>query len=219
MSAALKVVGAVAVALLVAAATATAQAPQTLRIRGQIEAMDGPMLTIKARDGSVMNVKLADNPRITAMLKASLADIKPGAFIGVTAMPQPDGSQKAIGLHIFMDAQRGVVPARFMPWDREPGSTMTNADVKSTVASVDGQVIMVKYPDGEKKNCCSSEHARRCIRAGQCGRPQAGRADDHHRCPEIAGRLADGARHQCRPRRRRAADVNGKPEGPTWSSK
>ena len=61
MSAALKVVGAVAVALLVAAATATAQAPQTLRIRGQIEAMDGPMLTIKARDGSVMNVKLADN--------------------------------------------------------------------------------------------------------------------------------------------------------------
>ena len=66
-------------------------------------------------------------------------------------MPQPDGSQKAIGLHIFMDAQRGVVPARFMPWDREPGSTMTNADVESTVAGVDGQTMMVKYPDGEKK--------------------------------------------------------------------
>jgi hypothetical protein len=98
-----------------------------------------------------MQVKLGDNARITAVVKATVADIKPGSFIGVTAMPQPDGSQKAIGLHIFMDAQRGVVPARFMPWDREPGSTMTNADVESTVAGVDGQTMMVKYPDGEKK--------------------------------------------------------------------
>jgi hypothetical protein len=80
------------------------------------------------------------------MVKAALADIKVGDFIGVTAMPQPDGSQKAIGLHIFMDAQRSVVPARFLPWDREPGSTMTNANVESTVAGVDGQTMMVKYP-------------------------------------------------------------------------
>jgi hypothetical protein len=109
------------------------------------------MLTVKAKDGSTMQVKLADNARVTAMVKATLADIKVGSFIGVTAMPQPDGSQKAIGLHIFMDAQKGVVPARFSPWDREPGSTMTNADVESTVAGVDGQTIMVKYPDGEKK--------------------------------------------------------------------
>jgi hypothetical protein len=80
------------------------------------------------------------------MVKAALADIKVGDFIGVTAMPQPDGSQKAIGLHIFMDAQRSVAPARFLPWDREPGSTMTNANVESTVAGVDGQTMMVKYP-------------------------------------------------------------------------
>ncbi|HEX4042670.1 MAG TPA: hypothetical protein VHY10_13290 [Xanthobacteraceae bacterium] len=142
---------AAAFALLFAASMATAQQPQPLRIRGEIQAVDGPMLTIKARDGNVMKVKLADNPRITAMVKASLADIKPGTFIGVTAMPQPDGSQKAIGLHIFMDSQRGVVPARFSPWDREPGSTMTNADVETMVAGVDGQTIMVKYSDGEKK--------------------------------------------------------------------
>ncbi|HZC56159.1 MAG TPA: hypothetical protein VE396_08950 [Xanthobacteraceae bacterium] len=144
-------VTAAAFALLLIASFAAAQAPQTVRIRGEIEAVDGPMLTIKARNGDRVKVKLADNARVIAMVKASLADIKPGAFIGVTAMPQPDGSQKAIGLHIFMDAQRGVVPARSTPWDREPGSTMTNADVESTVASVDGQVIMVKYPDGEKK--------------------------------------------------------------------
>lgn len=140
-----------AFAILFAASIAAAQQPAPVRIRGEIQAVDGPTLTIKSRDGNVIKVKLADNPHVTAMVKASLADIKQGAFIGVTAMPQPDGSQKAIGLHIFMDAQRGVVPARFSPWDREPGSTMTNADVESTVSSVDGQVIMVKYPDGEKK--------------------------------------------------------------------
>jgi hypothetical protein len=158
MSMTRRTLGAAVFAVLIATSASVAVAqmapqPQTppLRIRGTIEKVDGSMLTIKARNGETMQVKLADNPRITAMVKASLADIKEGSFIGVTAMPQPDGSQKAIGLHIFMDAQRGVVPARFSPWDREPGSTMTNADVTSTVSGVDGQTLMVKYTDGEKK--------------------------------------------------------------------
>ena len=151
-----RMLGTAAIGVLIATSVALAQAPQMsptppVRIRGTIEKVDGSMLTVKAKDGSTMQVKLADNARVTAMVKATLADIKVGSFIGVTAMPQPDGSQKAIGLHIFMDAQKGVVPARFSPWDREPGSTMTNADVESTVAGVDGETIMVKYPDGEKK--------------------------------------------------------------------
>jgi hypothetical protein len=152
-----RTLGANAFALMLTAPFGVAQAQQPqpggppVRIRGTIEKVDGNTLTVKARDGKTETIKLADNARITAMVKASLADIKVGTFIGVTAMPQPDGSQKAIGLHIFMDAQRGVVPARFSPWDREPGSTMTNADVTSTVSSVDGQVMMVKYSDGEKK--------------------------------------------------------------------
>jgi outer membrane lipoprotein SlyB len=148
-----RMVGAAAIGVLFGTSVALAQAPQTppVRIRGTIEKVDGSMLTVKAKDGNTMQVKLADNARVTAMVKATLADIVVGSFIGVTALPQPDGSQKAIGLHIFMDAQKGVVPARFSPWDREPGSTMTNANVESTVASVDGQTIMVKYPDGEKK--------------------------------------------------------------------
>ncbi len=146
-----RLVGASALAALFAASLAVAQAPQMVRVRGTIEKVDGQTLTVKSRDGSMLTIKLADKARITAMVKATLADIKVGSFIGVTAMPQPDGSQKAIGLHIFMDAQRGVVPARFSPWDRQPGSTMTNADVVSTVSSVHGEVIMVKYPDGEKK--------------------------------------------------------------------
>ena len=140
------------VAFAVAAATAaSAQDAKPMHLRGTIEKVDGNELAVKTRDGVATTVKLADNARITAMVKASLSDIKEGSFIGVTAMPQPDGSQKAIGLHIFMDAQKGVVPARFTPWDREPGSTMTNADVGSQVTSADGQTLTVKYKDGEKK--------------------------------------------------------------------
>lgn len=140
-----------ALAATLVATSAVAQQPGMVRVRGTIEKVDGSTLTVKSRDGSTLTVKLADKARVTALVKASLADIKVGSFIGVTAMPQPDGSQKAIGLHIFMDAQKGVVPARSSQWDRQPGSTMTNADVTSTVSSVNGQVMMIKYADGQKK--------------------------------------------------------------------
>ena len=85
------------------------------------------------------------------MVKASLADIKEGSFIGVSAMPQPDGVQKAYAIHIFMDSQKGVVADRFSDWDSRPGSTMTNANVATQVAGKDGQELLVKYKDGEKK--------------------------------------------------------------------
>src|SRR5690348_6148816 len=137
--------------LTIALAPAAWAQEKPAHVRGTIEKVDGNTITAKLKGGSTATIKLADNARITAMTKAQLSDIKEGAFIGVTAMPQADGSQKAIGLHIFMDAQRGVVPAAFTPWDREPGSTMTNADVATKVESVDGQTLTVKYKDGEKK--------------------------------------------------------------------
>jgi hypothetical protein len=145
------IAGALVAAFVAAEVSAQQAAPPPVRVRGTIEKIDGNIITAKARDGSSVTIKLADDARITAMVKAQLSDIKQGSFIGVTAMPQPDGSQKAIGLHIFMEAQKGVVADRHFPWDREPGSTMTNANVDSTVAGVDGQTIMVKYKDGEKK--------------------------------------------------------------------
>jgi hypothetical protein len=138
-------------ALVFAASMTYAQQPQTVRVRGQIEKVDGQTLTIKARDGSELKVKLAEPPRISAMVKSTLADIKEGSFIGVSAMPQPDGSQKAFAIHIFMDAHRGVVADRFLEWDSRPGSTMTNANVANMVTGKDGQELLVKYKDGEKK--------------------------------------------------------------------
>ena len=132
-----------------AASSAYAQQQQTVRIRGPIQAVDGSTLTVKAGEAGDLKVKLADNVAVFGVVKASLADIKPGAFIGVGATPQADGSQRAIQIMIFADVQRGTGEGH-RPWDR-PNTTMTNATVDQTVAGVDGQVVTVKYKDGEKK--------------------------------------------------------------------
>jgi hypothetical protein len=144
-----RALGATVIVLSLAATATFAQQPG--RIRGQIEKVDGPMLSLKTRDGAMMNVKVDDKARVAALVKASLADIKTDSFIGVAGMPQPDGSIQAFSIHIFLPAQRGVVPDRHGPWDARPGSTMTNAYVESSVASKDGETLMVKYKDGEKK--------------------------------------------------------------------
>jgi len=126
-------------------------AQQPGRIRGQIEKADGGMLALKTRDGTMLNVKLADDARVSALVKASLADIKKDSFIGIAGIPKPDGSIEAFSVHMFLPAQRGVVPDRHGPWDARPGSTMTNAYVEDIVLAKDGETLMVKYKDGEKK--------------------------------------------------------------------
>ena len=143
-----RAIGAVAVALFFATA---AQAQQQGRIRGQIEKVDGATYVLKARDGTTLNVKLADDARVSALEKASLADIKTDTFIGIAGMPKSDGSIEAFSVHIFLPAQRGVVPDRHGPWDARPNSTMTNAYVTSMVKEKDGETLTVKYKDGEKK--------------------------------------------------------------------
>jgi len=126
------------------------QQPQTVRIRGTIEAVDGPVLSIKSREGTDMKVRLTDNVAVFGVAKTALSEIKEGSYIGVTALPEPDGTQKAVAVHIFPENQRGAAEG-FRPWDARPNSTMTNATVAQTVKGTDGQNILVKYKDGEKK--------------------------------------------------------------------
>jgi hypothetical protein len=127
-----------------------AQQPQTQRVRGMIEKVDGDTLEVKSRDGAVLTVKLASNALVIGVVKALLADIKEGSYIGSGAMPQADGSQKALEVHIFAETQRGTGEGH-RPWDGAPNSTMTNGTAGSAVAGVDGSVVTVKYKDGEKK--------------------------------------------------------------------
>jgi hypothetical protein len=127
-----------------------AQQPPTVRIRGTIESVDGSMLMIKSRDGADMKVRVTDDVTVIGVAKTTMAEIKPNSYIGVSAMPEPDGTQRALAIHIFPEAMRGAAEG-FRPWDLRAGSTMTNATVAQTVSGTDGQNIMVKYKDGEKK--------------------------------------------------------------------
>jgi hypothetical protein len=132
------------------ASVAWTQQPPPVRIRGTIESVDGAMLMIKSREGTDMKVRVTDNVAVFGVAKTEMSEIKPGSYIGVSAMPEPDGTQKALAVHIFPETQRGAAEG-FRPWDLRPNSTMTNATVAETVKGTDGQNILVKYKDGEKK--------------------------------------------------------------------
>jgi hypothetical protein len=126
-----------------------AQEPKPERVNGVIEKVDGHTVTGKSDKGGELKLNLADKVTVVVVVKASLSDIKLGDFIGSGAMPQPDGTQKALEVHIFPEAMRGTGEG-FRPWTR-PGSTMTNGTVGAGVTGVEGQVITVKYKDGEQK--------------------------------------------------------------------
>jgi hypothetical protein len=141
---------AVAIVGLLAATLALAQQPQTVRLRGVIEKVDGHTVLAKSAKSDELKLNLADKVLVVTVMKASMSDIREGEFIGSGAMPQPDGSQKAIEVHIFAESMRGTGEG-FRPWDGAPNSTMTNGTVGASVTGVDGPVITVKYKDGEKK--------------------------------------------------------------------
>jgi Cu/Ag efflux protein CusF len=132
-----------------AAASALAQAPKPERLAGVIEKVDGHTVLAKSAKGDALKLNLADKVMVVRVEKASLADIKDGDYIGSGAMPQPDGTQKAVEVHIFAESMRGTGEG-FKPWTR-PGSTMTNGTVGATVTGVSAPVITVKYKGGEQK--------------------------------------------------------------------
>jgi hypothetical protein len=143
-------VGVSAFAVLLIASIAWAQNPDIVRVRGTIASLNGQTLDVKGRDGAPIQVKLAEDVKVLAVDRKSMADVKQGVFVGITAMPLPDGTQKAVEIHIFPEALRGTGEGH-RPWDLMPNSTMTNANIESAVASSDGQELVLKYKDGEKK--------------------------------------------------------------------
>jgi hypothetical protein len=131
-------------------AVSTASAQQTQRVSGTIDKVEGNTLYIKAASGP-LTLKLADNALIVGVVKASVADIKEGSYIGSGAIPQPDGTQKAVEVHIFHESMRGTGDGHRPGWPGAPNGTMTNGAVGQSVSGVDGPVVTVKYKDGEKK--------------------------------------------------------------------
>jgi len=141
----------VVVALLLSPLAAFAQPAPTQRISGTIERADGHTIVVRPLEGGgTFEIDLTPKVAVFGVSNAKLDDIKPGAFIGVGAMPQPDGSQRAVQVTVFAESQRGSGEGH-RPWDARPNSTMTNGTVDERVTSVEGPVLTVKYRDGEKK--------------------------------------------------------------------
>jgi hypothetical protein len=127
-----------------------AAAQESVRVRGTIERIEGPVYVVKNRDGAEVKLTVTDNPLFVAIAPSTMADIKPGMFVGSAGMMEPDGTQKAIEVHIFPESMRGTGEGHY-DWDLKPHSKMTNGNVEQSVAAVDGPVLSVKYKDGEKK--------------------------------------------------------------------
>jgi hypothetical protein len=152
----LQILTATALVTVLAASAGYAQQQQTQRLAGTIEKVDGNTIFAKGRDGSAITLKVPDNLVVTAVLKATVADIKPGAYIGSGATPQADGSQKAVEVHIFAESMRGQGDGHRPGWYGTPNGTMTNGAVEptgtvSTVGAGGEPSFVVKYKEGEKR--------------------------------------------------------------------
>jgi hypothetical protein len=142
--------GLIAGALVAACVVSTASAQQPQRLSGIILQVKGNVVQVKTDTGEA-TVTLADKALIVDVHKASLADIKEGSYIGSGAVPQADGSQKAVEVHIFAESQRGTGDGHRPGWPGAPNGTMTNGAAGAPVTGVDGLTVMVKYKDGEKR--------------------------------------------------------------------
>lgn len=126
------------------------QPPTPTRVRGAIEGVDGDLIMVKSRSGEDVKLHMSADMKVVGIVKIALADIKLGSFIGTTTVPGPDGQQNAVEVHVFPEDMRGTGEGS-RPYDLRPNSTMTNATVAQQVAGTDGQTLMIKYKDGEKK--------------------------------------------------------------------
>jgi hypothetical protein len=167
----------VAASLFAAGSAAQAQTAAPTGVRGTVTALSGDVLKVHTRDGKDVDVKLAKDTPIRGVALANVNDIKPDSYVGTAAIPQPDGTLKALEVHVFPASMRGTGDGH-RPWDLGSNSTMTNGTVGSLVVS-NGRTITVKYKDGE----------------GRAVRPQG------------SGRLAGGELHLGRRARCNAADV------------
>ncbi len=157
--------------------------------------------SVKSAKSGDVTINLTGDAAVFGVSKATIADIKPGAFIGVGAMPQPDGSQRAIQVTVFAEVQRGQGEGH-RPWDARPNSTMTNGTVEQVVAGVDGEVVMVKYKDGEKKIVIPPDAVILAYAVGSKDELKPGAHVAIVRALKKPDELAGGQPRQCRARRR-----------------
>src|ERR1700723_1676826 len=140
-----------AVLVLIAMTSEPARADgEAVRVRGTVVSLDGSKLVVHAKDGTDVGILLADKFRAIAVVKSSMADIKPGTFIGTATATQPDSTLRSLEVVVFPDSMRGTAEGHY-PWDLPGSNMLTNPTVSNAVKGVDGQTVTVTYKGGEKK--------------------------------------------------------------------
>lgn len=138
-------------AILLGMANALAQSQPSMRVRGAITGFDGHELQVKTREGKALRMSVTDGTRISLLSAIGMSDIKPGSFVGVTAIRREPGTPLvALEVHLFPEAQRGAGEGH-REWDLEPGSTMTNATIDAMVDTNDGRELTLVYKGGSQK--------------------------------------------------------------------
>ena len=140
-----------AATLALVSAAASAQAPTRMWVRGTITGLDGDVLSVKSREGKDLKINLAPKLGVRAAKAITMADIKPGDFVGPASRKRADGALVAISLQVFTPDRRGIVPEGHMPWDLEPGSLMTNGIIGGIVRTTGGRELTLEYKGGSQK--------------------------------------------------------------------
>lgn len=126
---------------------ASAEAQTVRRIRGTVQALEGSTLVVQSREGETLRIQLPTPPAVVSVVPATLADAKPGTFIG-TAASGPKDRLRALEVLIFPEAMRGTGEGHY-PWDLVPESTMTNATIEAESTGSDGRTLTL-VAKGEK---------------------------------------------------------------------
>lgn len=127
----------------------TALPNQPVRVRGIVQSVTSSTLTVLERGGQIIELQLPATVPVAEVFQINIADIQAGSFIGTAAMPQADGTQRAIAVTVFPESARGIGEGH-RPFDLLPQSTMTNATVAEVLADASGRRLHVKFKDGEK---------------------------------------------------------------------
>jgi hypothetical protein len=149
-----------------ACASRSAASASPEHIRGTVQSLDGQVLTVATSTGAVP-VLLEQPTKVATVVQSDREHITDGSFLGVTSVTQPDGSERAVEVHVFPEAMRGSGEGSY-GWDL-PGtgrgskmtngtaaaSRMTNGTVSSSkmtngtvTAQEDGSSLTLVYKDG-----------------------------------------------------------------------
>lgn len=122
---------------------------QRVRVRGTVIKLNDKTLTVKTREGDTVDVAMVDDWKVAGMVKVSLADIKPGDFVGIASLPKAGGGDGALEVLVFPPALKGTGEGSY-GWDLKPGSSMTNATVAEVTKTSDGPNITVTWKGSQK---------------------------------------------------------------------